>query len=180
MINDGNDNYLHPYRGVSLPNDCRSIFTSAVIANYASHDQPGLLRARMWRERAEWAGMSRDVNFWDYLLRVERTGLITGGREGLLVCREQRGATPRGVLTFTHSCQCQWGDQSEAWIWYSDQWEAEALNLTRAHSDWAVHKNIKPMKSSDSPRLFGMMTKLFLPPCFLISSIVFLIDHSPN
>ena len=44
MINDGHDNYLHPYRGVSLPNDCRSIFTSAVIANYASHDQPGLLR----------------------------------------------------------------------------------------------------------------------------------------
>ena len=62
MINDGHDNYLHPYRGVSLPNDCRSIFTDAVIANYASHDQPGL-RARMWRVRGEWAGMSRDGNF---------------------------------------------------------------------------------------------------------------------
>ena len=175
MINDGHDNYLHPYRGVSLPNDCRSIFTDAVIANYASHDQPGL-RARMWRVRGEWAGMSRDGNFWDYLLRrVARTGLITGGRGILFV--ESR---PRGVLTFTHSCQCQWGDQWEAWIWYSDQWEAEASNLTRAHSDWTVHKNIKPMKSIDSPRLFGMMTKLFLPPSFLISSIVFLIDHSSN
>lgn len=95
MINDGNDNYLHPYRGVSLPNDCRSIFTSAVIANYASHDQPGLLRARMWRERAEWAGMSRDVNFWDYLLRVERTGLITGGR-GILFVESREEQHPGG------------------------------------------------------------------------------------
>ena len=39
MINNGNDNYLHPHHRVSLPNDCRSIFTDAVIANYASHDQ---------------------------------------------------------------------------------------------------------------------------------------------
>ena len=55
MINNGNDNYLHPYHCVSLPNDCRSIFTDAVIANYASHDQQAALwdagRARMCRQR---------------------------------------------------------------------------------------------------------------------------------
>ena len=45
MINDANNNYLHPYHGVSLPNNCRSIFTDAVIANYASHDQREALRS---------------------------------------------------------------------------------------------------------------------------------------
>ena len=61
-------------------------------------------------------------------------------------------------------------DQSEAFKLKTDQSEA-SQTLTRAHNDWAVHKNISPMKSIDSPRLFGMMTKLFLPPAFLLAPL---------
>ena len=96
MINDANDNYLHPYHGVSLPNDCRSIFTDAVIANYASHDWEV---ARMCGEQN---GLEcRDGNFWDSALRGE--DWFDYRREGLghLVWRERRerreiGATPQG------------------------------------------------------------------------------------
>ena len=118
----------------------------------------------------------------EIMLWEVRTGLITARREGLgASCLErERGVTPQGAVTFTHSCQCQESSQSEAWIIKTDQSESfklktdqwkESQTLTRAHNDWAVHKNISPMKSIDSPRLFGMMTKLFLPPAFLLAPL---------
>ena len=104
--------------------------------------------------------------------------MITGGRGILFV--ERRGEQHPGGADIYTLVSVSESNQSEACILKTDQSEAFKLKtdqseasqtLTRAHNDWAVHKNISPMKSIDSPRLFGMMTKLFLPPAFLLAPL---------
>ena len=70
--------------------------------------------------------------------------LSTNQRAGHLVWGEEHHPRGRDIYTLVSVTAL---DQSEAWTRGGDQWEAS----TRPYNDWAVHKNIKPMKSSDSP-----------------------------
>ena len=126
--------------------------------------------ARMCREREQNGLECRDGNFWYSALRGEDWFDYRREGPGHLVWREERGATPQGVVTFTHSCQCQEAANQRPWYQKLTNQRSHRI-LTRAHHDWAVHKNTRPTKSSDSPRLFGMMTKLFLLPAFLLAPL---------
>ena len=70
--------------------------------------------------------------------------LSTNQRAGHLVWGEEHHPRGRDIYTLVSVTAL---DQSEAGTRGGNQWEAS----TRPYNDWAVHKNIKPMKSSDSP-----------------------------